>query len=89
MDTSLEPSIVVHRKDETKMKFMKYKTGLYYYEALVRSDKINKQLTDYCFATTVLQNKMMFTRREIKAADKAKEFHSLIGRPGYDRFEKL
>ena len=89
MDTSLEPSIVVHRKDGTKMKFMKYKTGLYYYEALVRSGKINKQLTDYCFVTTVSQNKMMFTRREIKAADKAKEFHSLIGRPGYDRFEKL
>ena len=31
----------------------------------------------------------MSTRREIEAADKAKELYSLIGRPGYDRFEKI
>ena len=31
----------------------------------------------------------MFTRREIQDADKARELHAKIGRPGQKRFEKL
>ena len=31
----------------------------------------------------------MFTRREIEAADKAKELYALIGRPGQSKFERI
>ena len=88
MDTNVEPAIVVHRKDGTEMKFLEYKSELYYYEVLVaKTDKLNTFVTDYCFVTTVAGNKKMFTRREVEGANRARKSYTLIGRPGHNRFE--
>ena len=39
--------------------------------------------------TTVAKNKLIFTRMEIEATNKARELYELIGRPGYQRFERI
>ena len=90
MDTSVEPAIVVHRKNGTKMKFSEYKSGLYYYEVPVAKDcKLKSFVIDYCFVTTVAGNKKMFTRREVEGANRARKLYTLIGRPGHKRFERI
>ena len=89
MDTNVETSITVHRKNGTKMKFMEYRSGLYYYDVPVCSNNYKNQVTDYCFVNTVSQNKVMFTRREVEAADKARELYALVGRPEYKKFERI
>ena len=90
MDTDKEPAMVVHRKDGSKIKFTEYSSGLYYYEVpKKKKDKLDIELDDYCFVTTVTQNKKMFTRREIEAADRARDLYAKIGRPSQERFEKI
>ena len=89
MDTQVEASINIHRKNGTKTKFKEYKNELYYYDVPVINDKLNNEVTDYCFVTTVAKNKLMLTRRKIEAANKARELYALIGRPGYQRFERI
>ena len=46
MDTQVEASITVHRKSGTKMKFLEYRNGLYYYDVPIKNNKLNNQTTD-------------------------------------------
>ena len=89
MDTKIEPEIMVHRKNGTEMEFFEYRTGLYYYEVpMKKDDKLNDNTNTYCFVTTVANNKIMFTRREIQDSDKAKELHAKISRLEQQIFDK-
>ena len=71
------------------MKFSEYRTGLYYYVVPRRSDKTEECVSDYCFVTTVANNKSIFTRREIEGADRACNLYIKLGRPGQRRFEQI
>ena len=88
MDTDVEPAIFVHRSDGSSMKFIEYKSGLYYYEVKMDNHN-NNEVSDYCFVNTIAYNKKMFSNREIKMAEKAIELYAILKRPGQKRFEFL
>jgi hypothetical protein len=85
MDTSTEPAIVVHRVDGTVMKFVEHPSGLYIY----KRNPTNASATGYSFVSTVAAQKAMFSRREIKAADVARELYRKIGRPAETEFQRI
>jgi len=79
MDTEVEPALCVHRADGSVMKFSEYKTGLYYHDAAAAApETIVAPVIDYSFVTTVIDNKKLFTRREIEGANKARELSKKI-----------
>ena len=85
MDTSEEAALVVHKHNGQKLAFMESSNGLYFYD----TSKGRKTSTDYSFATTVLQNKSMYTNRQVQSADLARRVYSLVGRPSHATFIKM
>jgi hypothetical protein len=75
MDTSVEATMNVHRKDGSIMQFKEYHSGLYYF--------------DYLFLNTVADNQSMYTRREIEGADRARALYKKIGRPSEQEFTEI
>jgi len=89
MDTSVEASLCVYRSDGSIMKFIEYRSGLYYHNAAaaVQSNS-NENVIDYSFVSTVANKKAQFPRREIEGADKARVLYRKIGRPSQQQFEQ-
>ena len=87
MDTSNEAAFFVHRNDGTTLKFKEFTSGLYFYNALDNSNVSNASDSAYCMVQTVSSNKLMFHRREVEGADKARELYRKLGRPSQRRFE--
>jgi hypothetical protein len=54
------------------------------YESTTTSD--NEQVIAYSYLQTVAENKKVFTKRQIDAADLARELYRKLGRPGAARF---
>lgn len=74
MDTAHEPAICVHRRRGPVMKFIEYRSGLYYHDVAAPPDSTNStsnNVTAYSFVTTVASNKQLFSRHEIAGADNA------------------
>ena len=90
MDTSVEASMNVHRRDGTIMKFREYRSGLYYFDAGASAPPAEPNDTsttsDYLFLNTVENNKQAHTRREIERADRARALYKMIGRPSEQEF---
>ena len=87
MDTSIEPTLCVHRLDGSIMKFEEQESGLYVFKP-----KINTSVNIYpacTLVTTVEENKKMFTRRQVFNADLARDLYRKIGRPGVEAFEDI
>ena len=94
MDTSVEASINVHRKNGTVMKFKEYDSGLYYYDAGIKAvvdnnNSSNSKHNAYIFVNTVAGNKMRYTRREIEKADLARALYRKLGHPSERDFNKI
>jgi len=90
MDTSVEAALCVHCSDGSIMKFIKYRSGLYYHDAAAAvQPNSNKNVIDYSFVSTVANNKAQFTRCEIEGADKARALYRKIGRPYQQQFEQI
>jgi len=71
MDTSVEAALCVHRSDGLIMKFIEYRSGLYYHDtAAAVQPNSNANVIDYSFVSTVTNNKAQFPRCEIERADK-------------------
>ena len=85
MDSSLEPSLNVHRLDGSVMKFIEHDSGLYIY----KSNVTNEPVTGYSLLSTVADQKKLFSRREIKAADAARDLYRKIGRPDEAEFQTI
>ena len=69
------------------MKFIEYRSGLYYHDAAAAVQPIsNENVIDYSFVSTVANNKAQFTRREIGGADKAR---AKDRRPSQQQFEQI
>jgi hypothetical protein len=80
MDSNVEPALCVHLANGSVMKFSEYKTDLYYHDAAAAAPKTNVDpVIDYSFVTTVIDNKKLFTRREIEGANKARELSKKNG----------
>jgi Zinc knuckle len=59
MDTSVEPALVVHRKDGTTIKCLEHKDGLYVYDAGIffsKNDQTTSHATKFSFINTVSNN---------------------------------
>jgi hypothetical protein len=82
MDTSCEPALLVHRADGTVMKFVEHDSGLYVY----KFNDTNDCVTAYTMVSTVAEQKRLFSRREVKSADAARELYRKIGRPNQAEF---
>ena len=90
MDTKDEPSLCVHRLDGSVMKFHEHASGLYVYDSTADSSKhSSERVTAYTMISTVAAQKQMFSRREIAAADTARELYRKIGRPGEHAFQSI
>jgi len=76
MDTSVEAALCVHRSDGSIMKFIEYRSGLYYHDAAAAvQPNSNENVIDYSFVSTVTNNKAEFPRRKIEGADKARALY--------------
>ena len=101
MNSEIEQALVVHKSDGNTMKFRRFKTGLYFFDA---ADDIQKALASdksapghpsstavspYSLLQTVEDNKSKFSAREVEAADKARALYRMVGRPSQVKFEEL
>jgi hypothetical protein len=85
MDTAAELALIVHRSDGTTMKFKEHSSGLYVY----MPNDTNHHVTGYTLVSTVAEQKRMFSRREIKSADAARDLYRKIGRPDEAEFSDI
>jgi hypothetical protein len=84
LDTDAEPTMYVHRKDGSLMKFAEHSTGLYVFDT---SDNCtSEEVSAYTLVSTVSENKKLFTRREIESADAARALYRKVGRPSESDF---
>jgi hypothetical protein len=75
-----------HRLDVSVMKFVKHKSVLY----ICRSNKnTNNVVSAYTMLSSVMENKTLFTQREVRAADNSQALYRKIGRPGEEEFQDL
>ena len=93
MDTAIEPKLNVHRKDGSIMRFTGYSLSLYYYNASNPIKNIDAGTSDkgtpYYVVNTVDDNKQLFTRREIKPTNQARELYAKFSRPSQAQFESI
>ena len=68
--------MTVHKENGDELKFIETKGGLYYYEV-----KPKTGIKNYSFATTLAQNRSLYTARRLKQADLAWRLYTMIGRP--------
>ncbi|KAI2509415.1 Reverse transcriptase (RNA-dependent DNA polymerase) [Fragilaria crotonensis] len=90
LDTSTEPALCVHRLDGSIMKFVEHGSGLYVYDTAVRnSPTISDNVAAYTMVSTVANQKKLFSRRQISAADVARDLYRKIGRPDEAEFRSI
>ena len=84
MDTSDASQMCVHRLDgSSRMVFKEHPSGLYVYDAGIKE---NNNTAAYTMVSTVAAQKELFSTRDIKAADAARELYRTIGRPDEQAF---
>ncbi len=87
LDTSDEPSICVHRLDGSIMKFAEHASGLCVYDSSTRPKRQTRaSVNAYTMVSTVAEQKKLFSRQQVAAADLARDLYRKIGRPGEAEF---
>ena len=74
----------MHKENGDELKFIETKGGLYYYEV-----KPKTGIKNYSFATTVAQNRVLYTARQLKQSDLAWRLYTTIGIPSHAFFIKI
>ena len=88
MDTSVDPSMIVHRLDGSRMIFREHACGLFVFDPVFNDHHAAD--TDYTMLSTVRDNKKLFTPRDVLAnADAARRLYRLLGRPSDAEFLKI
>ena len=92
MDTRKEKSMTVHLPNGKEIKFMEYTDGLYYYDTSKSKEKVNVYPSptnqNFSFLSTVRQNKSIFNKKQVRAADMARDFQQCIGWPSDKAFKR-
>ena len=83
MDTQEESAMCVHRLDGSVMKFVEHSSGLYVFAP----NDTNDTISAYTMISTVAEQKKLFTRRAVQAADRARDLYRKIGRPDEAEFQ--
>ena len=86
-DTAESKDIVVHIDNEKQMIFEEVKSGLYLFKPEINHSK--KEVTNYSYLTLVEDNRALYTRRQLKAADDARKLYQHLGMPGYRKFFEM
>ena len=81
MDTSKDVAMLVHIAKDQVMKFIEVRAGLYAWKPEHNTNLFNKQISSYSFPSLVSENKINFTRRELKRIDDARELYINMGMP--------
>ena len=89
LDTYDEPALCVHRLDGSIMKFIEHDSGLYVYDSAAHKRHISESVTAYTMVNTVANQKKMFSRRQITAANVARELYRKLGRPDEAEFYSI
>ena len=71
---------LIHKDDGSIVKFIKSKNGLYYH------DTENRQIT---MMNSQKENSMMYSKRQIERAKKARDLYSIIGYPSIQDFKTM
>ena len=70
------------------MNFSETGSGLYLFKPNDNNHS-NREITNYSILELVDNNQALFTRRQIDAADQAKQLYQHLGMPGYRRFFRM
>ncbi len=91
LDTSEEPSICVHRIDGSIMKFTEHGSGLYVYDSAARKHPTttSERVNAYTMISTVAAQELFFSKRQVTAADTARELYRKLGQPGEAEFYSI
>jgi hypothetical protein len=86
MDSSSDVAFHIHLLDGSGYtRFKEHESGWKSpYESTTTND--NEQVIGYLYLQTVAENKKAFTKRQIEAADMARQLYQKLGRPGAARF---
>ena len=73
------------------MPFIEHASGLYIYDSTPqhKCQQTSKSITPYTMVSTVAAQKKLFSRRQIEAADLARELYRKLGRPGEAEFYSI
>jgi hypothetical protein len=85
MDSSIAPVMNVHRLDGSIMQFVEHECGLY----IFNPNTTNNTVSTYTMISTVVEQKKMFSQRQIKDVDQARELYRKIGRPDEVEFQNI
>ena len=77
-DSNVDNAFVVHGNTAT-IRFNRSPSGLYYYDVSVPRQHNT-------LVTTVKDNKSLFTTRELRKIEQAKQLYALVGRPSHEIF---
>ena len=86
MDTTKERAMCVHRLDGSVMIFTEHPSGL---RVFAGNGFSKDKFITYSMLTTVTDQKKLFSRREINAADNARAFYHKLGRPDEAEYQAL
>jgi hypothetical protein len=90
MDTGVESAICVHRLDGSLMEFVEHPCGLFVFDTRSSMDPTSSaNVPIYTMVTTVADQRKLFTRREVAAADQARDLYRKICRPSEAEFQCL
>ena len=81
LDTDIDPAFKIHNTSMGDIKFVRSNNGLHYYDIITNNNR-----KEFSMLQTAQQNKGMFNKRELTAADEAIKMYQTIGRPGYQVF---
>lgn len=79
MDTNIEPTFLVHKNDNTVLKFAEHKNGLYLHDK-------NDPKAEVCMVQTVKGNVESYHKKDVKKAQAARTLYILLGRPSFKKF---
>jgi hypothetical protein len=99
MDSNKDAALHVHLLDGSGyLRFKEHESGLYLhdttdgkttYDKATTTPNTNDEINGYSYLQTVANNKKGFTKRQITAADNARELYRKLGRPGTARFLEI
>ena len=83
-----EAAFHVHKADGSgSTVFSEHESGLYLHDTQSPPNPTpSSTVTGYSYLQTAANNKKMFTRRQVNAADEARKLYHMMGRPGIERF---
>jgi len=89
MDSKKERSIAVHLSSGLTYVFREGEGGLYYFDTGNPDNHIKNTSAHYSFLSTVANNKLSFTKAQIRGADAARALQSVLAWPSIKDFKHL